>query len=476
MEQGDGARATERAAQVPEVREPEFKARLLALTDATLALIRREIANGREFDDYTDWDFVGGSITLVTVPHWSRAVVAIWEQIKELPEYGRVIEYASGSAQIATFLQAEGVADRSSPGSVLFATDWRILQPFLRRAARLNQPGDPRPIDAFDFDVQYAALERDIYRDPVVLRIIAPLARFELRGIAKIELSPTLRIRTADRSDQRRYLRALEEPSMRFGGWQAGKIKYVVEIDIETARLPRNTISRHGLGGGLAQVDAMYDEAVLHLDRVVAALRLFRPAGFAMLELMYYWRDPWNDQPARLREHEVWKARDGTVLVLSEPDADQFRQFWGWLDARMLRASPWIRIAIRRFSRAAGDAPMEDRLIDACVAFDALFTLGERQELTYKVQQRVAFLLGDGAEERRKIAQILRDTYTTRGSLIHGSKEADAVSGTTFWSIYAGRAFVSRAVDLLRRAILASLALPPSLPVDGLNEDLRRPD
>jgi hypothetical protein len=61
----------------------------------------------------------------------------------------------------------------------------------------------------------------------------------------------------------------------------------------------------------------------------------------------------------------------------------------------------------------------EDRLIDLVISLEALFSEG-REEISFRVSQRGAFLAGADAEQRRRIFKLLRRAYTARSGLVHG--------------------------------------------------------
>jgi hypothetical protein len=89
----------------------------------------------------------------------------------------------------------------------------------------------------------------------------------------------------------------------------------------------------------------------------------------------------------------------------------------------------------------------EDQLIDLSIALEALFSPDDRTELTFRITQTAALLLGSSPTERKEIARFLRKAYQARSSLVHGGKSPFGQGTLSVDDI-------PRLGDLIRRAIL----------------------
>ncbi len=100
-----------------------------------------------------------------------------------------------------------------------------------------------------------------------------------------------------------------------------------------------------------------------------------------------------------------------------------------------------IDVALRRF-HSAYHGPIEDRIIDQMIAFESLF-LGDSQELTYKLAQRAAFLLGRRSS-RETIFNNMKKAYKYRSRIVHGDNppSRDELRG-----------IISKTEDYLRQSI-----------------------
>lgn len=63
----------------------------------------------------------------------------------------------------------------------------------------------------------------------------------------------------------------------------------------------------------------------------------------------------------------------------------------------------------------------EDRLIDAWIALEALFSgSGERTEISYRLSVRIAALLGTQGDRQALLTQM-KKSYAVRSKIVHGA-------------------------------------------------------
>lgn len=118
------------------------------------------------------------------------------------------------------------------------------------------------------------------------------------------------------------------------------------------------------------------------------------------------WNDPRNVPnltPQQLTDQDVAKWKEWAILVGEKRQKS-------------------VDVAIRRALLAASQRPMpEDKLLDAVVVWENLF--GSRQETTMRVAASLAWLLADGATERKEIQSKVAKLYALRSAIVHGSRE-----------------------------------------------------
>ena len=101
----------------------------------------------------------------------------------------------------------------------------------------------------------------------------------------------------------------------------------------------------------------------------------------------------------------------------------------GWVSFCAGKGDRRTELAIRRgaasFGIAGGRLGLEDRLIDASVALEAMYGPLDSGEVTNKIRQRAACLLGRSDDERRAISKEMKSFYRTRSKVVHGTVSKD---------------------------------------------------
>jgi hypothetical protein len=82
-----------------------------------------------------------------------------------------------------------------------------------------------------------------------------------------------------------------------------------------------------------------------------------------------------------------------------------------------------LNLACKRFQRAYEEVDFEDQLIDFIIAFEALFLKGEKAKSSQGETIAVAcsVMLGKNDEERDQVKRYLREAYSIRNCIVHGS-------------------------------------------------------
>ena len=108
---------------------------------------------------------------------------------------------------------------------------------------------------------------------------------------------------------------------------------------------------------------------------------------------------------------------------LSEAEADLLLEIIrGWKGYQGDRDR--LELAIRRLAALpsrAGRFVTEDRLLDTAVALETMYSL-DAPEVTYKLGTRAGCYLGTNGEERIEIFRRVKDFYSARSALVHGSQ------------------------------------------------------
>ncbi|MCY3735528.1 MAG: HEPN domain-containing protein [Gemmatimonadaceae bacterium] len=145
----------------------------------------------------------------------------------------------------------------------------------------------------------------------------------------------------------------------------------------------------------------------------------------------------------------------------SKEDLDAFTAAaQGWLAFCAGKEDRSMELAIRRTSSSYGIAGgrfgVEDRLIDAGIALEAMYGPFGGVEITRKVSSRAAWLLGASCAERRAISKDMKSFYRTRSKVVHGtvSKDREKRNRELASALESGR-------ELARRTLFRLLARGP---------------
>lgn len=98
-----------------------------------------------------------------------------------------------------------------------------------------------------------------------------------------------------------------------------------------------------------------------------------------------------------------------------------FPEFFRFLSSNTIKSHGAIGMALRRFRYASERERDEDRLVDLLIAAESLFLPDEGKELSYRLRQRVALLLGTTFKNRLEISDDIKMAYDSRSKVVHGS-------------------------------------------------------
>ena len=142
--------------------------------------------------------------------------------------------------------------------------------------------------------------------------------------------------------------------------------------------------------------------------------------------------------------------------ILEKGDVEHLKPI---LDAVHSVSSTSIRIAIARFNRLYARANEEDRIIDAVVALEALYLVGIKDELKFRMAVRVAAHMGGtDAAERERLFTLASTAYNLRSDLVHGSlgeAERSKDLRRSSWETPSG--LLEALTDLLRNSLKSVL-------------------
>jgi hypothetical protein len=109
-----------------------------------------------------------------------------------------------------------------------------------------------------------------------------------------------------------------------------------------------------------------------------------------------------------------------------------------------------LRITISRFNSAIGRTSEDDKLIDLCIALESIFD--SRTEISFQFALYNSILAESDAEKRVGIFKTLRNLYTERSNIVHGTKGTDPAWLADKWAdlLRITKASILRKIEFLR--------------------------
>jgi hypothetical protein len=229
------------------------------------------------------------------------------------------------------------------------------------------------------------------------------------------------------------------------------------ERNYDTAAHEENSLSSEGVHEALFQSLALMKYGVAGMGGSITEL-----AGwdFRSVTLSH----PRTDTPSMLSlavnnielsrdEASAWPAVFGAALKRSKDDD--------------------IAIAMRRLMYAMERRRPEDRLLDAMIAAEAVFSRGSTTELSYRISLRLAVAIENASlGKRRAIFEFMRRAYGLRSKVVHGGKIKEGtllVDGAPV----SLKTFITAVEDVIRMAIRHAV-MATHFSVDDLDDEILR--
>jgi hypothetical protein len=77
------------------------------------------------------------------------------------------------------------------------------------------------------------------------------------------------------------------------------------------------------------------------------------------------------------------------------------------------------------YSRSAILKDIADKLVYILVALESIFLRNSSEPIQQNLGERIAFLIGDSLEKRKRIIKVTRETYTLRSRFVHHGHSID---------------------------------------------------
>ena len=99
--------------------------------------------------------------------------------------------------------------------------------------------------------------------------------------------------------------------------------------------------------------------------------------------------------------------------------------------------------ALILYSRSAILKDIADKLVYILVALESIFLRNSSEPIQQNLGERIAFLIEDSLEKRKRIIKVTRETYTLRSRFVHHGRSIDDLETMREFMQYAWQAIVS---------------------------------
>jgi hypothetical protein len=328
------------------------------------------------------------------------------KEIDELPEFVDCAKYIFNNP--TTRKQIGGLDKDGQPvKEIPFTLDYfRMLYSLL--GTYLTRIGNLRFEDG-SFEELYKEFERYFYISVLPYNVSAPILGL-FGTIEKVDFSNNLRLRRFLDTEKDPYIRLLEFPF----GFHTGLSAY----DIASAQYMIETTYYHKRG---TTMDPSSCEK--EFTDVMTAMRVFKSGRVGF--------------PISKTEEAVWAPHSGRYFgqsrlvrifpnsyELNESERIGLLRLWKRLKifkqkVGSFESGKYVNIALKRFNSGIDEDDFEDKIIDFLIAFEALYLL-EPEELTYRLSNRVAILVGETDDDAEEIRKFMIKAYDLRSDIVHG--------------------------------------------------------
>lgn len=375
-------------------------------------------------------------------PDFSLFVTIHLDDLAKLPEFVDCAKYIlrNPTTRKAAGWTLKDMAPAKEPPLKL--THFRILYVLLSQ--HLKHVGKLSFVKR-DFDKLYMDFEKYVYASKAVHKITT-LLRGLSGGIDELGFGNGFKIRRISDLEKSAYERQLLQP-----------FPFALRaLDVLSAEYMLETIYSHRKGTPLST--SFYRK---RFEDIVTTLRLFKKGrvGFDFIK-----QEAITWDPIGVIMYSGGGYRRGRIgpasyrLDISEkPDVirlwRRFRSFRKTVGSS--QSGRYINLALKRFNFGVEESNDENKIIDFFVAFEALY-LPEKGELTYRLSNRIAILLGKNDEEAEKIREFMVRAYRVRSKIVHGDEiRSVTVEGKDMTL----RDFAQRVEQYLRESLITFLIL-----------------
>lgn len=356
----------------------------------------------------------------------------------EVDGYSELTAYCISNDRIRAFLLPEDLRSHDGirepwianiPGTILLDIASRYL----------NTGGSHSEVNWGSVQEIYCEVEAWILTDELIVDVLVPIAGLTFHE-SRIDLEPGVHIERFD-DDYAATVWPTEFPEKSYQIFGAATHCLVIKGQkIANQSFIKWMQERQDFPYPKAIIDRFFEAAhmVSELDPGYAQI-VFRPVG---------WAPGYQGMRSPLVPGQLTGYRYFLMNDELDDETEDVRLFY----RRLSECSNNMRVASERFRMAAQRDNDTDKIIDLCVALEALLGVDDRQEISYKLALRsAAVLAGNGLDHVDFFFSCVKQAYSYRSQVVHG---ASRTGKSTTIDVDGNRHPVTLVIERLLRALL----------------------
>jgi len=281
-----------------------------------------------------------------------------------------------------------------------------------------------------NFEKLFNKMMAYVYAEEWEVVAVAPLENFELVGAEEVSIDK-YKIRRLSGWEMKQLIRMGHADSLGIVSKPTfGVIENVWCIEV-SARAPKSILKlskevTFKLGGLVKEVmlklgpdvfNNIFNTNIFNIDEFVTVMRLLK-RGFVTSSVIFIYskmemRKWFPVISATLSLVRLRMYADHPKYTLNYNEIDSLSRLWGLYKRAKARLPRGLRIALRWFNKSYEESGVEDRVLDLAIAFEAMFSRRNYEVLAPR-------LITSDFNERKKIAEDLKELKSARDSIAHG--------------------------------------------------------
>ena len=203
-----------------------------------------------------------------------------------------------------------------------------------------------------------------------------------------------------------------------------------------------------------------FEIAFAESERAVATLRVYQVAATTIPEVTSYCAVLGRESVERVKHMEVKEDRIHSTSSqglgkpvlhwhISDTEVSRFKKSLGFDNISELLMLEHrtdfheaLLDALLLYSRSTREKELAGRLVYVLVAMESLLLKNDNEPIQQAIGERMAFVVGQTADERKGIAANLRTAYSLRSRFIHHGQTIEEVEAIRHFMFNAWRLFI----------------------------------